>query len=99
MNKDLYQCLSSLSLFLSLLKKALQWQVPPVRILELIIFPVVLPLSIKNNQRPESQCCFSFFFFLLDTKHILRHNAWDDTGTVQSLLIFSTASLPRPVSS
>lgn len=90
MNKDLQQCLS-----LSLLKKALGCRSLLSEILELVIFPVALPLSIKNNQRLKSQG----FFFFLDTKHILRHNARDDTGTAQSLLIFSAASLPRPASS
>lgn len=65
-------------------------------ILELIIFPMALLLSIKNNQRPESQLFFSPF---LDMKHILCHNDWAITGTVQSLLMFSAASLPRPASS
>lgn len=80
---------------MSLLKKHFSGESLLLEILELIIFPVALLLSIKNNQRSESQLFFSF----LDTEHILCHNDWDITGTVQSLLMFSAASLPRPASS
>ena len=73
------------------------------------VTPLLTAFSLCSVRPPRPLACFCDlmsqhlqplgFFFFLDTKHILRHNARDDTGTAQSLLIFSAASLPRPASS